>query len=189
MIKKQIMHIIKELIGKEESQDKLISLTRIAVRLCATSIKNIHARELKEAEYNLREAGQMVKKIKKICGAFSAAEVVFQEYGEAKVLLELINRKPIPSDKSLGIPPEIYLNSLLDLIGELRREMLENLRKGRHEDAEYYFECMEKIYEELLPIKFANSILPNFRRKQDAARHSLEQARSELFFAKYQAPT
>ena len=51
-------------------------------------------------------------------------------------------------------------------------------------EAERYFELASGIYEELLPIRFSNSLLPNFRKKQDVARSQVEQARSELVRAK-----
>ena len=46
------------------------------------------------------------------------------------------------------------------------------------------FDAMEKIYEAVEPFQFSNSILPNFRRKQDVARRQIEQARSEILYSK-----
>ena len=39
---------------------------------------------------------------------------------------------------------------------------------------------LRPIFDELLPLRFSNAILPEFRRKQDSARHQIEQARGEL---------
>ncbi len=103
-----------------------------------------------------------------------------KEFAEAKILLIAIEKKEIPSSDDLGTTPEAYLNGLLDATGELKREMYECLRKGKRDDAEYYFSRMEKIYDELLPLKFSNALLPDFRRKQDVARMQIEQARGEL---------
>jgi translin len=85
-----------------------------------------------------------------------------------------------PTYSELGMPFEPYLLGLCDLVGELRREMLEMLKKGKKKEAEKYFELMSGIYDELMPIRFSNSLLPNFRKKQDVARGQVEQARSEL---------
>jgi len=69
---------------------------------------------------------------------------------------------------------------LLDSMGELKREMYESIRKGRKKDAEEYFALMEEIFDALLPLRFSNAVLPDFRRKQDVARIQIEQARGEL---------
>ena len=58
--------------------------------------------------------------------------------------------------------------------------MYESLRHGKKKDAEGYFQMMEGIYDALLPLRFSNSVLPEFRRKQDVARIQIEQARGEL---------
>jgi len=58
--------------------------------------------------------------------------------------------------------------------------MLECLKRGDKKSAGRYFELMSGIYDELSPIRFSNSLLPNFRKKQDVARMQVEQARSEL---------
>ena len=69
---------------------------------------------------------------------------------------------------------------LLDSVGELKREMYESIRKGKKKDAERYFALMEEIFDALLPLRFSNAVLPDFRRKQDVARIQIEQARGEL---------
>ena len=64
--------------------------------------------------------------------------------------------------------------------GELKREMYESLRrKGHRKGAESYFKMMPggHFTTLLLPLRFSNAVLPEFRRKQDVARIQLEQAR------------
>jgi len=144
-------------------------------------IKHIHAGEVGDAEEKLREVEGLLEKANRISGGFEhLLSTPQQEYVEAKVLLLLIQGKKIPGFKKLGVPFERYLLGLLDCIGELRREMLEALKKGDRRRAERMFELMDGIYEALLPIRFSESLLPGFRRKQDVARAQVEQARSEL---------
>ncbi|MFH1521209.1 MAG: haloacid dehalogenase, partial [Candidatus Micrarchaeota archaeon] len=95
-------------------------------------------------------------------------------------VLSAITSKKIPDQKELGVPEIPYLLGLLDAVGELKREMYECLRHGKKEEAVKYFELMEEIFNELLPLRFSNAVLPEFRRKQDSARHQVEQARGEL---------
>jgi len=172
--------IVKFLESEEKEQDELLRLTREIVRGCSVAIKCIHSKELKECERQIDEVERLVGRMRKVEGFDNIAIQAYQEYAEAKVLLSVIAKKDIPGYEELKIPFKAYLLGLLDCVGELRREMLEELKRGDKKKADYYFLQMEKLYEAMLPLRFSNSILPNFRRKQDVARMQLEQARSEL---------
>ena len=140
----------------------------------------MHAHD-KSAKTHLDEAERGLNELSKYRDDFpSQLDHVYQEYAEARIVLCAIEEKRIPSYEELSVPEVPYLTGLLDAVGELKREMYESLRKSNRKDAELYFELMEAIYDELLPLRFSNSILPEFRRKQDAARHQIEQARGEL---------
>jgi translin len=176
---------IKEIEGglmkKEAVLDELIKKNREIVRLTANSIKEMHAGELGAARKLLSQAESEISTLSKQAEKHGMdLNHIMQEYAEAKILLAAIERKDLPSSTDLGATPEAYLNGLLDATGELKRQMYECLRKGKKKDAEYYFGLMEKIYDELLPLKFSNALLPDFRRKQDVARMQIEQARGEL---------
>lgn len=176
-----VKEIEKELLKKEAVLDELIKKNREIVRITANSIKEMHAGNPENAKKLLQTAEAEIKALSKEVQKHGMdINHIMQEYAEAKILLCAIEKKEIPSSGDLGATPEAYLNGLLDATGELKREMYECLRKGKRNDAEYYFNLMEKIYDELLPLKFSNALLPDFRRKQDVARIQLEQARGEL---------
>ncbi|MBN2478091.1 RNA-binding protein [Candidatus Micrarchaeota archaeon] len=180
-MKLKIDEIEKYLLKKEQSLDRLMVLQRETVRLCANSIKAVHAKDMKKAKQHLNEAEERVKIIRKFEKEFpNYANHVYQEYVEAKGLIAFYEGKPMPTYKKLKVTPESYLTGLLDLIGELKREMYENLRKGNKKEAERFFHSMEWIFHELMHLRFSNSVLPEFRRKQDVARIQIEQARGEL---------
>ncbi|MEM4389680.1 MAG: hypothetical protein QXG98_03375 [Candidatus Micrarchaeia archaeon] len=180
-LERSIQEIIAELRKRERAQDELLRETREIVRGCSVCIKHIHAGEIKEAEKKLAEVERVLKRASRISGGFEhILATPRQEYAEAKVLLLLIQGKRVPDFKKLGVPFESYLLGLLDCVGELRREMLEALKRGDRQKAERMFELMNGIYEAVLPIRFSESLLPGFRRKQDVARAQVEQARSEL---------
>jgi translin len=173
--------IIGMLKKQEKAQDEILVLTRELIRDCSMAIKCIHNKEMKEAEDRIKNVDGLVRKLKGLDEDFEYLTLqAYQEYTEAKVLLAIIERKEIPGYQELKIPFKAYLLGLLDCIGELRREMLEELKGGNKQDAEYYFESMSDVYEATLPVRFSNSLLPNFRRKQDVARLQVENARSEL---------
>jgi translin len=165
---------------KEKKLDIVLSENRKIVRSCSNAIKAMHAHDI-AAKTHLDDAETGLKALSQYRDDFpSQLDHVYQEYAEARIVLCAIEEKRIPSYQELGVPAIPYLTGLLDAIGELKREMYESLRKGKKADAEFYFSMMEAIYDALLPLRFSNSILPEFRRKQDAGRHQIEQARGEL---------
>ncbi|MEM4359135.1 MAG: hypothetical protein QXT45_01235 [Candidatus Bilamarchaeaceae archaeon] len=176
-----LTEIEKKLMEKESALDKLLVKARETVRECSSAIKAIHSRDLKTARAHLKEAEKGVQVLTKMKSEFPAqVGHVLQEYAEAQITLEAIERKRIPHYKELGVEEVPYILGLLDAVGELKREMYESLRRGERKEAERYFSLMEEIYDTLLPLHFSNAVLPDFRRKQDAARMQIEQARGEL---------
>jgi translin len=180
------LHIGIERIGKKFSElekelDAVLTGNRIVVRACSNAIKSLHAYDLEEAKKYLREAEKGLEKLSKYHEHFpDHLNHVYQEYAEARIVLSSVELKKVPSIADLGVPEVPYLNGLLDAIGELKREMYESLRRGNRHEAQEYFKMMEEIYDELLPLRFSNAILPEFRHKQDVARIQIEQARGEL---------
>ncbi|HIH19297.1 TPA: hypothetical protein HA225_04940 [Candidatus Micrarchaeota archaeon] len=180
----KIGEMVRELEAREKEQDAILASVRGIVRHCANGIKLLHAGETGKARAEIALAKKEILPFSKTSKFEYLLQQPYQEIAEASMLLAAVEKKGLPSWEELGMPFEPYLLGLCDLIGELRREMLEMLKKGKTAEAERYFELASGIYEELLPIRFSNSLLPNFRKKQDVARSQVEQARSELVRAK-----
>jgi len=179
-ISSEISLIVSELSCREKEQDGILGSTREIVRHCATGIKMLHAGEIANAKKEISSARRKISPFSKTKQFEYLLEQPYQEIAEATLLLAAVEQKQLPGYKELGMPFEPYLLGLCDFVGELRREMLECLKKGDKKAADRYFEMMSGIYDELSPIRFSNSLLPNFRKKQDVARSQVEQARSEL---------
>lgn len=176
-----IDRISKKLSQREKNLDIVLAESRKVVRSASNAIKAMHAYDLKTTKFHLDEAESTLKEISKYSEEFPAQlNHVYQEYAEARIVLSAIELKKIPGYVELKVPEIPYLLGLLDAIGELKREMYESLRRGNKHEAGFYFKMMEEIYDELLPLRFSNSVLPEFRKKQDSARHQIEQARGEL---------
>ncbi len=179
-----LISIIPILEKREAARDKVIGASRPLVRHCALAIKMLHAGEVEEAKKELEMLDRELKGLPSSDPSFEYLfEPIWQEMVEAKLLLAAVERKALPSYSALGVPPAVYLLGVCDAVGEFRRAMLESLRHGKKENAHYYFELMNRIYDQLSVIRFSGSLLPNFKPKQDMARHSLEQARSEILRA------
>ena len=172
--------IVRELEKRDKEQDRILGSVREIVRHCATGIKMLHAGEIASAKKEIAAARKKISPFSKTKQFEYLLEQPYQEIAEAQLLLAAVEKRALPGWKELGMPFEPYLLGLCDFVGELRREMLECLKRGDKKQAARYFEMMSGIYDELSPIRFSNSLLPNFRKKQDVARSQVEQARSEL---------
>lgn len=184
-LEEQVEIFTSELEKKEQEQDEVIKKMRELVRECSKAIKNLHSNEIEKNKEIRLKLKKEIKDILKYRSDFKAnVDHIIQEYCEMEIIsyikekLDKINE--IPTNEDLNCPKEPYFMGLLDVFGELKREIIESLRKDDKKSAEKYFEIMEKLYELLLPIRFSDSLLPGFRRKQDVARMQLESARSEL---------
>ncbi|MFH0927335.1 MAG: hypothetical protein V1822_02035 [Candidatus Micrarchaeota archaeon] len=180
----RINEIVRELEAKEKAHDSVISKSRPIVRKCANAIKMLHFQNVAEAKKEIESLEKELAKLPKFGGSWDyLLEPIWQEAVEAKLLVAAIEHWPLPDYKKLGVPASVYLLGLCDCIGEFRRQMLEEIKAGRAKEADYYFELMQEAYEQMSVIRFSNSVLPSFRRKQDVARGQLEHARSEILRA------
>jgi len=177
--------IQKELLSYDKAREQLQILTRNATRLCGWAIIQIHRGELQQAGKTLNQAKQGLDEIEKLLNdhtelpQFGQVLVAFQEYSEGRLLLEMKKNGQLASLKDVGTTSTAYLLGMLDFIGEMRRMTLDSLRRGKAEEAQLLLSKMETIYEDLFSLD-RTSILPNFRRKLDAARRILEATRGDV---------
>jgi translin len=138
-----------------------------------------------QAAKTLNEAKTSLDELQKLLGEhvelpqFGQVLVAFQEYAEAKLLFQLRKSGTIATLHDVGTSSTAYLLGMLDFIGEMRRMILDALRRGDAEGAQSLLGKMEGLYEELMALD-RTSILPNFRRKLDAARRILETTRGDV---------
>ena len=122
-----------------------------------------------------------VKELLRTHPEFSSHGVVaaaWEEYAEAKILKSLEERGAFP--EPLEVPLEFYLLGLGDVVGELRRGVLEDLMEGGFERAEERLRRMEEIYDTLISAEETSILLKGLRRKVDVARAVIEATRGDL---------
>ena len=165
----------------EHSKDVVMQQSRELIRAAGKAIAFMHAygpAKAKKAIAGLRALNAKLSKAEP--GLEYYAIQAHQEYTEAIALYFMLMEKRIPSMDEIGEAEIPYLLGLMDVIGELKRESIESIRKGKLEDAKSYYAIMSDIYDSTLHMRFANSILPDFRRKQDVARIQLESVMNEM---------
>jgi translin len=170
----------KEVLEREGKLDEYLREERGVVRLCARSIKEVHRGNLDEAEKLAGQAKEAMGALPEIEGRGRHVE---QEYAEAAALISVVEGGEIADYAKMGVGAEGYILGLSDAIGELKRLVLESLRRGEEGKARQYFERMEGIYDGIGHLHFSSAALPEFRRKQDVARLQVEEARGKLIRA------
>jgi translin len=177
--------IQSELLSYDKAREKLQTLTRNATRLCSWTIVQVHRGKLGEATNTLKEAKRSLNELQNLLTThselpqFGQVLVAFQEYAEAKLLVQLKKKGTIASLQEVGTNSTAYLLGMLDFIGEMRRMILDALRHADVEQAQDLLTKMESLFEELMSLD-RTSILPNFRRKLDAARRIVETTRGDV---------
>ena len=177
----RIEEIEAEILSLQERRDRIAASSRNIIRLSGRCITMMHAGNVEKAKATLDEITALSKKLmSQDKGLEYASQQAYQEYVEACVLYFIITERRIPAEKELGVDSISYLLGLLDVVGELKREVFESLRKDEIEKAEAYYSFMNEIHDSLLPLRFSSSIIPDFRKKQDVSRIQLEGVRGEL---------
>jgi translin len=183
--KSDIERIQTELMSYDRARERLQTVTRNATRLCSWAIVQVHRGKLSQANKTLTEAKQALDELNRLLSThselpqFGQVLVAFQEYAEAKLLFQMKKTGKLASLKEVGTSSTAYLLGMLDFVGELRRMILDSLRKGNADEAQRLLSTMEQVYEDLMELD-RTSILPNFRRKLDAARRILEATRGDV---------
>ncbi len=180
-IDKDIKSVSKYLASKQKDFDRVMGLSRDIIREAAQAITLLHNNDVKDAAKRIANALKMVTALNRFDAAFGYnSRQAYQEYAEAKIFFEIKVNRSIPSLQKTGVDMESYLMGLMDVMGELKREILESLRDGNIKEAEDYFKTMRIIYDSTRSIRFAEAVLGGFRRKQDVARIQVESAGSEI---------
>ncbi len=178
---------------KHAARERALPKSRTAIRYCANSIRATHRQEFDTAQNLISQAASMLTEMETdlqehrdiyYAGFVQDAQ---KEYAEAASFAALAQQRPVPTPDELAIGYAAYLNGLAEAIGELRRYVLDQLRRGNIDNCEVFLNAMDDIYAVLITIDFPDAITSGLRRTTDAARGILEKTRGDLTSAVVQA--
>jgi translin len=178
-----------ELDRKNAAREQALRWSRELVRACANSIRAVHRREFASAEQLLGEAhalnGQICTLLANIGDVYWAGYVqdAQKELVEASCTLALVHGSRLPEPTALGIAPAPFLNGLAEAVGELRRYLLDMLRRGEVEGCEQLLMAMDDIYSLLVTLDYPDALTGGLRRTTDNTRGILEKTRGDLTLA------
>lgn len=107
-----------------------------------------------------------------------------QEAVEAVLLGAIADGAALPGPSDLGVDPEPYLLGLGDVVGEVRRRVLDHLGRDDLPGAEAELGLMELLTRTLLRFDTTRAIV-QLKPKQDSARLLLERTRGEVVMARF----
>lgn len=171
---------------KDAAREKALPSCREAIRHCSESIRSIHRQQFENAAESLKKAKLLIDEAEiTIDACEELSNTAFfrdaqKEYAEGCVTLAIITGAEIPTPEELRVDSAAYLNGMGEVTGELRRYLLDGLRRGDMSKAEGLLSVMDAIYEVLVTMDFPDAITGNLRRTTDMVRGILEKTRSDL---------
>ena len=171
------------------AREEAFPLTRQTIHLCASAIRAAHRQEYEQCRSLLQQAqdhlGHIRTALEDHLELHHAGYVMDaqKEYAEAWATLAFLSGTPLYSPSDLGVEVAPYLNGLAEAASELRRSILDALRRNDIAPCAEWMEAMEEVYSLLVTLDFPDAITGGLRRTTDQLRGVLERTRGDLTMA------
>lgn len=181
-----VEEIREELTTMNALRDETLNRSRALIRLCASSIRAIHRHEWDKAEAMLSEAraaaAEMVEPLADYPMLYHAGytQDALKELVEAHLVHSVVRGVEPPGPQDLYIAGAGYLRGMSEAATEMRRFVLDLMRRGQVTEAEPYLAFMDEVYSLLITVDFPDSITNGLRRNTDVLRNVLERTRGDL---------
>jgi len=172
--------------AKDAAREKALPLCREAIRHCSNAVRAVHRQDFDRAGELLQQARNLLDEAKQTVATFNElSNTGFirdaqKEFAEGSITLALVTGNKLPDPRELNIDYAAYLNGLGEAVGELRRYLLDSMRRGNLSRGEELLEAMDDIYSVLVTMDFPDAITSGLRRTTDMVRGVLERTRSDL---------
>lgn len=174
---------------RNAAREQALARSRELTRTCANTIRAVHRRDFEQARTLLERAKALSDGLTQDLAPYpdlfytGYVQDAQKEYVEANATLSLLSGSPMPPPEELGVAAAPFLNGLAETVGELRRFVLDKLRRGELDGTEALLQTMDDIYGLLVTIDYPDALTGGLRRTTDAARGILERTRGDLTFA------
>ena len=178
------------LAAKNQAREAALGPCRDAIRNSANAIRAVHRGDFETAGSLTARAGQLLRGAKdaltghgdiRYAGFVHDAE---KEYAEARITLAIISGSSgLPGPHDLDVDLAAYLNGLGEVVGELRRHLLDTLLSGDIARCSETLSAMDEIYGVLITFDYPDAMTGGLRRTTDSVRGILERTRGDLAVA------
>lgn len=168
------------------AREAALAKTRQIIQLSSKSIRATHRQEFESASELLEKAKALGSDVSGTLRPYPALfyagylQDSLKEVVEAACLFAIIRHEELPTYAELGVEVTTYLHGLAEAASEVRRYVLDQMRKGSQEEAEYLLGFMENVYDELISFDYPDGLTGGLRRTTDALRAVVERTRSDL---------
>ncbi len=174
---------------RHAARERGLRISRQVIRLSANAIRAAHRAEfdrakalIAEGRASLGKSASLLETNPEIYHAGFLADAR-KEFSEANITLALLSGGSLPQPEPLGVDVGAYLKGLGDAAGEMRRYILDSLRKDDWGHCEEMMEVMDAIYALLVTIDFPEGVTGGLRHTTDMVRGTLERTRGDFTMA------
>lgn len=171
---------------KNAARDRALKQSRTVIRHCSLAIRAVHRDEKDVAADHLAQAKALVDELQEDLKPYpdlyhaGYTRDVLKEFSEANITAALVAGEPLPTPEELRVEFAAYLGGLGEAAGELRRRVLDLMRRSRAEEGERLLSSMEDIYGMLVTVDYPDAITGGLRRITDMVRGVTERTRGDL---------
>ena len=172
--------------AEDEAREKALRSCRQVIRYSGDAIRALHRQERNRAKQLLDSAHQLVRELNlDLAGHGRLLHSGFvhdaqKELAEGYITLALIAGEDLPKPRALDVSNAAYLDGLGESVGELRRYVLDSLRRGDFSRCEDLLSIMEEMYRVLMAMDFPELLAHGLRRTTDNIRGIIERTRGDL---------
>ena len=172
--------------AEDEAREKALRSCRQVIRYSADAIRAMHRQEYDKAKLLLDSAHELLRELNHdLAGHGRLLHSGFvhdaqKEFAEGYIALALITEEDLPKPEALGISNAAYLDGLGESVGELRRYILDSLRRSDFSRCEELLTIMDEIYGILITRDFPELLAHGLRRTTDTIRAIVERTRGDL---------
>jgi len=172
--------------AEDEAREQALRSCRQVIRYSAGAIRAVHRQEHDKAKELLDSAHKLVLELNRDLdkhgkllhsGFIHDAQ---KEFAEGCITLALIAGEDLPKPKALGVSNAAYLDGLGESVGELRRYILDSLRRDDFSRCEELLTLMDEVYGILITMDFPELLAHGLRRTTDTIRAITERTRGDL---------
>lgn len=174
-----------ELDPKFSARETAIANGRRVIQFAARAIRSGHRGESEEAASLLAEAGVLLAESTAALSQHPDINIgilhdAAKEYAEAHLYMALASGRELPTPHQLGTTVIPYLKGLGEAVGELRRRLLDQLRRDDLAEAERLLLLMDAVVDMLAALDYPDGMTGGLRRTTDVARSLTERSRADL---------
>jgi len=172
--------------AEDEAREKALRSCRQVIRYSGDAIRAVHRQEQDKARQFLDSAHQLLRELSyDLAGHGRLLHSGFvhdaqKELAEGYITLALIAGEDLPKPRALDVSNAAYLDGLGESVGELRRYILDSLRRGDFSRCDELLSIMEEIYGVLMTMDFPELLAHGLRRTTDNIRGIVERTRGDL---------